>query len=257
MSQEYNATVIKNEVISDGLYLLTVKPDFEIKNFRPGQFTTLGLKVKNDCEEKLIKRAYSIASSPAQHRYLEFYIVLVPEGMLSRNLFDLQTDDRLFVGSKITGNFTLDKIPSKQNLLMVCTGTGIAPFISMIRTDLVCGGNNRNFVILHGARHSYDLGFFSELQVLDLHCNNFHYIPAVSRHQNDPYWGGPTGRVTKVIKDGLVEEKSGMAITPENFDILLCGNPEMIKEMTLHFESLGFNSKKGEQRINIHSEKYW
>lgn len=257
MTQEYNATVVKNDMVSDGLYLLTVKPDFEIEYFRPGQFTTLGLKLEKDGQQKLIKRAYSITSSPAQHHFLEFYIVLVPDGALTPHLFDLEPGDRLYVGPKITGNFTIDKIPPDKNLLMVATGTGIAPYMSMIRTHLVCGEGGRKFIVVQGARHSYELGFYAELCVLDLHCNNFHYIPTVSRPQNDPYWGGPTGRVTKIIQEGLVEKKTKLKITPESFDILLCGNPDMIRDMTEHFEGKGFTSKKGEKRINIHTEKYW
>lgn len=268
MDQDYNATVIKKDFLSEDLCLLTVKPDFEIADFKPGQFTILGLKARekryanspdpksyND-PEKIIKKAYSILSSPAQERYLEFYLALVHEGELTPRLFSLESGDRLFVGEKITGKFTLDNIPPEKNLLMISTGTGLAPFMSMVRTHLVCGGP-RKFVILHGARYSYDLGFYSELSVLSSGCKNLHYIPCISRPQNDPNWGGPKGRVTEVIKTGLVEEWTRLKLAPENFDVLLCGNPAMIEEMIRYLESLGFKLNKANQPGHIYKEEFW
>lgn len=268
MGKDYNASVIKKDFLSENICLLTVKPDFDIGDFKPGQFTILGLKAKEkrfgnsqnpknlEDPEKIIKKAYSILSSPAQEKYLEFYLALVPEGELTPRLFALESGDRLFVGEKITGKFTLDRIPPEKNLLMISTGTGLAPFMSMVRTHLVCGGE-RKFVILHGARYSYDLGFYSELSVLNSGCKNFHYIPCISRPEKDPNWGGPKGRVTEVIKTGLIEKLSGLQLTPENFDVLLCGNPVMIEEMTRYLESLGFKQNKPEEPGQIHKEEFW
>lgn len=269
MESGYNATVIKNDVLSDSLCVLAIKPDFQLGDFKPGQFGVLGLKAKEkrfggspdpktiDDPEKMIKKAYSILSSPIQLDYLEFYIALVPGGELTPRLFALKSGDRVFLGNKITGKFTLDKVPAHKNLLMIGTGTGLAPFMSMVRTNLICG-STRHFVVLHGVRYSHELGFYSELSVLNNNCSNFHYIPVVSRPDQDKNWGGPKGRVTQVIQEKLIEERTGLALTPENFDVLLCGNPSMIQDMTQYLESIGFaqNNEKNKDG-QIHTEKYW
>lgn len=255
MKEEYNATVVKSDCFSEGLFLLTVKPDEPIKTFKPGQFTTLGLKMpnKDSGTTKLVKKAYSIASSPVQNHFLEFYIVVVPHGDLTPYLFELKHGDRLFVGPRITGNFTLEKVPQDKNLLMVATGTGIAPFVSMIRTHLICGDpGKRKFVLIHGVRHSRDITYYAEFDSLDMHCPNFFFIPAVSRPQTDLYWGGPKGRVTQIIPEGIVEKRCGIALKPENFEILMCGNPDMIKDMTEYFMK-----ENGFSKEQIHAEKYW
>ena len=261
MSSKYNATVIKNDKISDTLFLITVKPDFEIHDFKPGQFTTLGLEIpykKNDGTEeiKLIKKAYSIASSPIDKNYLEFYIALVPDGLLTPHVFELKPNDKLFVGEKITGKFTLESVDDKKHILMIGTGTGLAPFISMIRTHVICGGD-RHFSVLHGARHSYELGYYTELSVMSVNCQNFHYLPAISRPKEDPNWGGLTGRVTEIDIQKILKDKTNMEFSPENFEILLCGNPLMIEDMSVKLQNMGFQLNSKEQKGQIHFEKFW
>lgn len=106
---------------------------------------------------KMIKRAYSIASAGTNTAYLEFYINLVPSGALTPRLFALQPGDTVYLGSKITGMFTIDEVPAERNLLFIATGTGLAPYVSMIRTHLLANPE-RKLCILHGARHSWELG---------------------------------------------------------------------------------------------------
>lgn len=263
---EYNATVLKKESLSEHLAILTVRPDFPLSEFKAGQFAVLGLLAKEDCApnarqcktpspDKLIKKAYSIASSAARTDALEFYVALVPEGELTPRLFNLKEGDRLFLGQKIAGRFTLDKIPGDKHVLMISTGTGLAPFLSMIRTDLVCG-HSRRFVVLHGARHSYELGYFQELSLMADHCSNFHYIPAVSRPQEDKAWHGLTGRVTELLKNGIVEKETGLELSPENFHAFLCGNPDMIEDATAFLETKGLR-RETKDGGEIHKEEYW
>lgn len=264
----YNATVLKKDIFTDNLFTLTIKTDFALPDFHAGQFTTLGLKGKAPRHgtlpdpkpvtdpEKLIRKSYSILSSPKQKNFLEFYIALVPEGQLTPRLFLLEPGDPVHVGEKFTGKFTLEPIPPHKHLVMISTGTGLAPFISMFRTHFQTE-QKRQLVLIHGTRHSCDLTYYSELMMYTERLKNFHYIPAVSRPQNDVYWGGPTGRVTDIIKNECVEQKSGITFTPENFDVLLCGNPDMIKDMTVHLVSQGFKADFGAERGQIHKEEYW
>jgi len=205
--------------------------------------------------ERMIRRAYSIASESRADEYLEFYLTVVMSGDLTPRLFNLKIRDRLYVGPKAVGVFTLAKAPGKH-ILMIGTGTGLAPYMSMLRSELVCNGP-RQFVIVHGARYSWDLGYRTELTGLARHCNNFHYMPVITRPQEDPTWKGRSGYLQNLIASGAVEEETGLSLTPDNFDIFLCGNPGMIETVIGWAEGRGFVRDKGHDIGTLHTEEYW
>jgi ferredoxin--NADP+ reductase len=206
--------------------------------------------------ERMIRRAYSIASESRAEEFLEFYLTLVGSGDLTPRLFSLKIKDRLYVGPKAVGVFTLAKAAPDKHILMIATGTGLAPYMSMLRSELVCGGP-RKFVIVHGARHSWDLGYRTELTGLARHCVNFHYLPVVTRPAEDVTWKGRTGYLQNVIASGAIEEETGVALTPANFDIFLCGNPAMIETVIEWAEARGFVRDRGHEVGTLHTEEYW
>ena len=205
--------------------------------------------------DRMIRRAYSIASESRADEYLEFYLTVVMSGELTPRLFNLKIKDRLYVGPKAVGVFTLDKAPGKH-ILMIGTGTGLAPYMSMLRSELVCNGS-RHFVVVHGARFSWDLGYRTELTGLARHCRNFHYIPVITRPQEDVTWRGRSGYLQNLIASTAIEEETGLALTPENFDIFLCGNPGMIETVIGWAEARGFVRDKGHDIGTLHTEEYW
>jgi len=205
--------------------------------------------------DRMIRRAYSIASESRADEYLEFYLTVVMSGELTPRLFNLQIRDRVYVGPKAVGVFTLDKAPGKH-ILMVATGTGLAPYMSMLRSELVCNGS-RHFVVIHGARFSWDLGYRTELTGLARHCRNFHYIPVITRPQEDVTWRGRSGYLQNLIASPAIEEETGLALTPENFDIFLCGNPGMIETVIEWAAIQGFVRDKGHEIGTLHTEEYW
>jgi ferredoxin--NADP+ reductase len=204
---------------------------------------------------RMIRRAYSIASESRSDEYLEFYLTVVMSGELTPRLFNLKIRDRLYVGPKAVGVFTLDKAPGKH-ILMVGTGTGLAPYMSMLRSELVCNGP-RQFVVVHGARFSWDLGYRTELIGLARHCRNFHYVPVITRPQEDVTWRGRSGYLQNLIASGAIESETGLPLTPENFDIFLCGNPGMIETVISWAEGRGFVRDKGHDIGTLHTEEYW
>jgi ferredoxin--NADP+ reductase len=111
--------------------------------------------------------------------------------------------------------------------------------------------------LVHGARYSWDLGYRTELIGLARHCNNFHYMPVITRPQEDGTWRGRGGYVQDVIASGVIEREIGLALTPENFDILLCGNPGMIETVIGWAEARGFTRDRGHNIGTLHVEKYW
>ena len=205
--------------------------------------------------ERMIRRAYSIASESRADEYLEFYLTVVMSGELTPRLFNLKIRDRLYVGPRAVGVFTLDKAPGKH-ILMIGTGTGLAPYMSMLRSELVCNGP-RQFVVVHGARFSWDLGYRTELTGLARHCGNFHYVPVITRPQEDLTWRGRSGYLQNLIASGAIEEETGLPLTPENFDIFLCGNPGMIETVIAWAEGRGFTRDKGHDLGTLHTEEYW
>jgi ferredoxin--NADP+ reductase len=205
--------------------------------------------------DRMIRRAYSIASESRADEYLEFYLTVVMSGELTPRLFSLKIRDRLYVGPKAVGVFTLDKAPGKH-ILMIGTGTGLAPYMSMLRSELVCNGP-RQFVIVHGARYSWDLGYRTELTGLARHCHNFHYMPVITRPQEDTTWRGRSGYLQNLIASGAIEEETGLELTPDNFDLFLCGNPGMIETVIELALARGFVRDKGHDVGTLHTEEYW
>jgi ferredoxin--NADP+ reductase len=221
-STELNAVIAQRIEVAPGLIVLRVVPDgWSLPEFRPGQFAVLGLpgsaaKIelsdpdpKPPPPDKLIRRAYSIASSSKAMSYLEFYITLVRSGGLTPRLFALAPGDRVWLGPKITGTFTLDAAPADRDVVMVATGTGLAPYMSMLRSVLH-DQPHRRFAVILGARHSWDLGYHAELVTMEKLSPQFAYLPVISRPGEEPVpWHGRTGYVTNVWDSGELSELWG------------------------------------------------
>jgi ferredoxin--NADP+ reductase len=264
----YNATVIGREEINPQLVILRVRPDAELFDFKPGQFGVLGLvgaapRVPEAAPEdvptepdKLIRRAYSIASSSLERRYVEFYLTLITSGQLTPRLFALKHGSRVFLGPKASGIFTLDRVPPEKAVILIATGTGLAPYISMLRTMLVNDGQRR-FVVLHGARYGWDLGYRGELESLARLRPNFTYIPSITRPDQDRHFHGHAGRIQTLIEQGVLEKESGVALNPAQAEVFLCGNPEMVNIVKMMLEDKGFTANKGDEPATIHVEEYW
>jgi len=268
--KELNAIVGEITFLTPETMILRVIPDdWEIPDYSPGQFAVLGLPGSaprieiSDTEEnppaadKYLMRSYSIASSSKDKEYLEFYISLVRSGTLTPRLFCLKRGDKIFMRPKISGMFTLDQIPADSNLIMMGTGTGIAPYMSMIRT-FIKPGDTRNFTVVHGARHSWDLGYNSELSTLNNMLDNFHYIPSITRPADEiTAWGGNKGYIQDLWKQGVADVNWDSPATPENTHIFLCGNPSMVEEMTSILAADGYAEHKKKEPGQVHLERYW
>ena len=268
--KDLNAVVRQRYEVAPGLMVVRVVPDgWDLPDFKPGQFAVLGLPPEaprcagSDSEEeppkpdRLIRRAYSIASSSVASEYLELYITLVRSGGLTPRLFALQPGDRLWLGPKITGNFTLDQAPQDTNLVLVATGTGLAPYMSMLRTMLP-GAGDRKVAVLLGARHSWDLGYQSELVTMDRLSPAFSYHSIISRPAEEPVpWGGPAGYVQDLWREGTLEKAWGFKPAPENTCVFLCGNPAMIDDMVAMLAAKGFREHSRKEPGEIFVERYW
>jgi ferredoxin--NADP+ reductase len=267
-ANQCNATVIGREEIHPQLIVLRVRPDDKLFEFKPGQFAVLGLPGSAprvpDAEreepapdpDKLIRRAYSIASASVERRYAEFFLTLITSGQLTPRLFALKHGSKVFLGPKASGVFTLDQVPPGKAVVLIATGTGLAPYVSMLRTILM-HETQRKFVVLHGARYSWDLGYRGELETLARLRSNFTYIPSITRPDQDQHFLGRIGRVQAILEQGALEKDAGVKLDPEHADVFLCGNPEMIKVVKGMLETKGFKASQGKNPGNIHVEEYW
>ncbi len=268
----FNATMVRRVDCNDELAVFHVKPnDGPIPAFEPGQFATLGLlpdetdapPVNPDSPRskrkgpRLIRRAYSIASSPKLTDRFEFYIVRVDEGKLTPKLWRLQEGDPIFLGEKIAGHFTLDGVPDGQDLVMIGTGTGLAPYLSMYHTYKDTG-RWRKFILVEGCRYSRDLGYYQELQRIAEQDPAFLYLPTVTREPDDAPWPGLRGRVHSVLDPQQYEQLVGTPLTPDQCHVFLCGNPQMIDQCEENLTQRGFVTKDRQHPDgNIHLERYW
>lgn len=239
------AKLIERIDITHDLAIFKFKPEIAF-SFIPGQYATIGM----EDGEQLIERPYSIVSSPHEE-LLELFVELVPEGELTPLLFyKLQVGDLVTIRPRAKGTFTLD--PGSRRHLMIATVTGIAPFISMIRTHR--GELYRNqgrpdleIFVMQGASRSWEFCYKDELERLAQEVSWLRYVPTVSRPWEDTAWTGETGRVETQIEKYL--ERWG--ISPDDTTAYACGHPGMIKNAKAILVNRGFPKEK------LREEQYW
>lgn len=266
--EELNAIVQQVVQVSPIMKVFRIAPlGWELPDFKPGQFVGIGLppdsprcpeateEMTAPAPDKLIKRAYSIASSNISKDYVEFYITLVHSGALTPRLFNLNIGDKIFVGNKFVGMFTLDEVTEDQNIVLIATGTGVAPYMSMLRSDAL--RRKGRILVIHGAANSWDLGYSSELNLLQSIAPHFDYIPTITMPEREhTKWNGRTQFIQDIWEEGTVEKMWGFKPNAENTHIFLCGNPNMVQGMIECLEKDGFVEHTRKQPGQIHCEKF-
>ena len=223
--KHFRARILDRQDISPDLCIIRINPGGPFEH-RAGQFATLGFERDGVRTE----RAYSIASSPYDDA-LEFFVELVPQGALTPSLFQLQPGDTLLCRKLAKGRFTLDLRSGRTNHLLISTVTGIAPFVSYVRTlyrDWKDGANsmpgNHKLFCLQGASQSFELGYREELERYAAEAPWFKYTATVSRPWNDSNWKGEIGRVDDVLR----KYTDVWGLSPEVTTAYLCGHPKMV-----------------------------
>ncbi len=267
LQDELNCVITQTIQVSPIMKIIKVKPmDWKLPSFEAGQFVALALPPDSPrCSaatdefeapkpDKLIRRAYSIASSSNEYA-IEFYITLVHSGQLTPRIFELNIGDKIWMGKKAVGMFTLDQIEEDRNVVLIATGTGVAPYMSMLRSNAL--KRTGKLMVLHGAANSWDLGYSSELKLLANMFPNFSYHPTITEPDKEPSgWDGDTRFIGDIWKAGVVEEAIGMKPMPDNTDIFLCGNPKMVTGMKELLYVDGFKDHKKREPGHIHAEEF-
>jgi ferredoxin--NADP+ reductase len=264
VESEFNATVLAREDLSETVFLLRVKPDAaEPPRFEPGQFVQVGLPIETPAKDgsgvlrlRLQKRSYSLASAPGDAQGYELCLALVGQGRLTPALHKLEPGGRLFLDTRPLGRFTLADIPATRDLVLVATGTGVAPYVSM-RRAYVGKSRWKRMAIVHGVRTPTDLCFRKELEESAKKDASFVYVPIVSREKDRSRWSGLTGRVQQALDPQRLKELAGIALSPKSCHVLLCGNPAMIDETRALLEKRGFAVDTPDELGGLRFERYW
>ena len=242
----YDARITKRVDFADDLWMIRVQAGGPFK-FAPGQYATLGVETP----EKRSERAYSIVSSPYEDE-IEFFFELVPEGELTPKLYQLQVGDRMKMRKSPKGLFTLDHKHGRTNHLLVSTVTGVAPFVSYVRTlykDWKAGtfnGEDKLFM-LNGASRSWEFGYCDELRRFAEEVPWLQFVPTVSRPWDDEKWTGETGRVDDVLR----KYADTWGLNGANSVGYLCGHPDMIETGKGILKRIGFTKEV------LKEEVYW
>ncbi|MDD0840322.1 ferredoxin--NADP reductase [Curvibacter sp. HBC61] len=237
MSAFLEETVLSVHHWTDRLFSFTTTRDTALR-FSNGHFTMIGLRVN----EKPLLRAYSIASANYEE-HLEFLSIKVPDGPLTSRLQHIQVGDKIVVGKKPTGTLLIDYLLPAKRLYMLSTGTGLAPFMSLIR-DPETYEKFEEVVLVHGVRQVNELAYHDYItQELPQHeflgemvSQQLKYYPTVTR---EPYKN--QGRVTTVIENGQLAADLGLpALNPAEDRVMICGSPEMLRDLKHMMEARGF-----------------
>jgi ferredoxin--NADP+ reductase len=238
--------VVGRKQWNDSLFSLEIEAD--LAEFRAGQF----VRVAMDIDGERVGRPYSLVNPPDERR-LEIHFNEVPEGPLSPRLSQLETGERIWVSSKASGAFTLDKVPECEDLWLLATGTALGVYLSILRTEAPWSRFEK-ISLVHGARHVRDLAYTETLEALRArHGKQFAYTRATSR---DSGQGLYTGRITDLIKRGVVESEMGTGISPNRSHVMLCGNSAMISEMSALLEVRGMQRNTARQPGHFTTEQY-
>jgi ferredoxin/flavodoxin---NADP+ reductase len=232
--------VIENRRWTESLFSLRVTGvSFD---FEAGQFVSIALDVAGE----RIARPFSIANPP-QDPVLELYCRKVPQGPLSPRLFELEAGDTLYVAPKPAGVLVLSEVPDCETLWLVSTGTGLSPFLSILRTEAPW----RRFdhvVVVHAVSYARELAHRELIQ-----ATRAHDVTLVSR---EPHQGALAGHIPETLRDGRLEEAAGLPLGPRSH-VMLCGNPQMLRDTAEVLMERGLRKHRRNAPGQISVESYW
>lgn len=241
MTEIHRETVIDVHHWSDTLFTIKSTRNRSLR-FRNGEFAMMGMEI----EGRPLMRAYSMASSNYED-HLEFYSIKVQQGALTSRLQHIVAGDEILVSKKPTGTLLWDRLQPGKHLYLLSTGTGLAPFLSIIKDPEVYE-NFEKVVLVHGCRYINELTY-QRLITEELRHNEYFgdsvrekliYYPAVTREPYKNY-----GRITSLLQSGkLIEDIGSPALNREDDRFMLCGSPSMLKSLTAILDGLGFSETR-------------
>ncbi len=247
MSKFVEGTVVGKRCWTERLYSLQVEA--EVASFQAGQFTKLALDINGE----VVGRPYSFINAPGEIP-LEFYFIEVPDGLLTQRLATLEVGDAVLVSPQAAGFLTLVEVPEAKHLWLLSTGTGIGPFLSILKTEAPWQRFER-IVLVHAVRHAEELAYGVTIcEFAQQHGEQFRFVPFVSREETD---FALQARIPEAVIDGRLEASAGVALAPENSQVMLCGNPDMLRDTTKALLLRGLKKNRRNEPGHVTLESYW
>jgi len=220
--------------------------------FSAGQFARIGLMVDGE----LVARAYSVVSSPFDET-LEFFSIVVPDGAFTSNLQHLKVGDELYLDKVSYGYLTLARyqLPVPQDLWLLATGTGLAPFLSMLQ-DFETWKKYQHINLVYSVRTASELAYVERIQEIAALFGEGHtgfkFVPIITRDSNATLHD----RLPILIANGELEKTIGLSLNPDSSHVMLCGNPQMVEDTKEALKQRGLTmNRRGEGNIAV--ENYW
>ena len=242
------------QVWSPSLFSLRCSRDSGFR-FRAGQFARLGVQ---KADGSVVWRAYSMVSAP-HDEFLEFFSIVVPGGEFTSELSRLKAGDSLLVDKQAFGFLTLDRFMDGRDLWLLASGTGLAPFLSILQ-DFEVWQRFQRIVLVYSARTVSELAYqplidgLKDLEHLTEYADKLTYLPLVTREQAP---GCLHGRITTLLTSGELEHAAGLALNPEHSRLMLCGNPQMIDDTRTLLKQRDLQLSLTRRPGQVAVESYW
>ena len=247
-------TLLEVNPLTPSLFTLRTTRDKGFR-FRAGQFTKLGV---TKADGSTVWRAYSVVSSPYDE-FLEFFSIVVPGGEFTSELSRLKVGDTLMVERQAYGYLTLDRFIDGRDLWLLATGTGVAPFLSILQ-DFEVWEKFERIVLVYSAREVRELAYqnliadLTQREYLAEYAHKLTYIPIVTREEVP---GTLNGRITTLIESGELERAAGVQLSPEHSRVMLCGNPQMIDDTRKLLKERNLQLSLTRRPGQVAVENYW
>ena len=229
--------------------LFTLQVEAEVARFEAGQFAKLAFAV----EGEMVARPYSFVNAPDERPH-EFYYVTLPDGPLTQRLCKLQSGDAIYLAPRPAGFLALSEIPDGENLWLISTGTGVGPFLSILKTE----GPWQRFkqvVLVHAVRHAEELTYRDSVaRLLGEHGEQMRMVSFVSRESKP---GALYGRIPLAIEEGRLEAAAGVALSAKTSQVMICGNPEMVTDTSAALARRGMKKHRRREPGQVTVENYW
>nr|WP_314526936.1 ferredoxin--NADP reductase [uncultured Pseudomonas sp.] len=247
-------TLLDVKPITSSLFTLRTTRDPGFR-FRAGQFARLGV---TRADGSTVWRAYSMVSSPYDE-FLEFFSIVVPDGEFTSELSRLKQGDSLLVERQAFGYLTLDRFVDGRDLWLLATGTGVAPFLSILQ-DFEVWEKFERIILVYSVREAAELAYqeliagLAQRDYLADYAHKLQFIPIVTRELHP---GALNGRITTLIESGELERFAGLTLTPEHSRVMLCGNPQMIDETRKLLKHKDMHLSLSRRPGQVAVETYW
>lgn len=247
-------TLLDVQPLTPSLFTLRTTRDAGFR-FRAGQFARLGV---TKADGSTVWRAYSMVSSP-HDEFLEFFSIVVPGGEFTSELSRLKVGDTLLVDRQAFGFLTLDRFVDGRDLWLLSTGTGIAPFLSILQ-DFEVWEKFQRIILVYSVREARELAYQALIaglagrDYLAEHAHKLCFIATVTREQHP---GALQGRITELLERGELERAAGVQITAQHSRVMVCGNPQMIDDTRNLLKQRDLQLSLSRRPGQVAVENYW